>query len=54
MRNDSKIKKNWKKDTRWWRAWTRKTHRTQKEKDALDQNWDNREKIVRERTTLTT
>lgn len=35
-----------KKDTRWWRAWTRKNHRTWKEKVALDQNWDKREIVL--------
>lgn len=49
MRNDGKIRgKNayregeLKKDTRWWRAWRGKIHRTWKEKVALNQNWDKR------------
>jgi hypothetical protein len=50
MRNDGKIR--WKrvyregelkKDTRWWRAWTRKIHRTWNEKVALNRNWDKSE-----------
>jgi len=50
MRNDGTIRGKkvrregeLKKDTRWWQAWTRKIHRTWKEKVALNQNRDKSE-----------